>query len=57
MAHWPGLGGEMFGLNSWDSEAFMMTSGDFDETPVELIDVAVLARIESPDNIGRYFSD
>ena len=30
---------------------------NFDETPVELVDVAVLARIESLDNIGKYFSD
>ena len=36
---------------------FMITGGDFDETPVELVDVVVLARTESPNNIGRYFSD
>ena len=57
MAHWPGLGGAMSGLNSGTSAAFMMTGGDFDETPVELVDVAVLAKIDSPDNIGKYFSD
>ena len=35
----------------------MMMGGDFDETPVELVDVAVLARLESLDNVGKYFSD
>ena len=36
----------------------MMTGGDFDETPVELVDVAISEdRIESLDNIGKYFSD
>ena len=38
--------------------AFMMSGGDFDETPVELVDVvAMLVRIESLDNVGKYFSD
>ena len=31
--------------------------GDFDEKPVELVDVAMLAKIESLDNVGKYFSD
>jgi len=35
----------------------MMTGRDFDKTTVELVDVAMLARIESQDNVGKYFLD